>query len=81
MGYTHFPTDHHKLAEMEFCQTLSTRNSGNADCNLHTDLIEDIDFHMVIHHPYKALLQMCARDSYKLPGMLDIDESTFQMAW
>lgn len=67
---------------MEFCECgILPRIVYTKMLTLCVDLIEDLDFHLIVHHPYKALLQMCGKDSAKLPGMLDIDDATFQMAW
>ncbi|GAA5944502.1 uncharacterized protein JCM15063_006383 [Sporobolomyces koalae] len=51
-------------------------------------LIEELDFHLIVYHPYRALLQLCGRDRGVQAGgqeqrrrMLEMDDPTFQMAW
>ncbi|KAI5474680.1 hypothetical protein MNV49_002675 [Pseudohyphozyma bogoriensis] len=73
MGYRQFPTDNTKLAEQEFY------------------LIEELDFNLIIFHPYRSLVQICGRDGGPNAGgergrerrekMLDMDETSLQMAW
>ncbi|GAA6031039.1 hypothetical protein JCM8097_003974 [Rhodosporidiobolus ruineniae] len=75
MGYPSFPSDNHRLAEMEFY------------------LLEELDFHLVVYHPYRALVQLCGRDGgpQGLAGgeegrenrkkMLEMDDTALQMAW
>lgn len=68
MGYTSFPTDNTKLAEMEFY------------------LIEELDFHLIVFHPYRSLLQLCGRERgesgrAQRDSMLELEDQTMQMAW
>lgn len=54
-------------------------------------LIEELDFHLVIFHPYRSLVQLCGRDGGPLAGgeagrtsrsaMLEMDDKQLQMAW
>ncbi|BGO90519.1 hypothetical protein NBRC10512_005236 [Rhodotorula toruloides] len=54
-------------------------------------LLEELDFHLIIFHPYRALIQLCGRDGGANAGgeegrlnkdkMLEMDDTTLQMAW
>lgn len=57
-------------------------------------LIEELDFHLIIFHPYRSLVQLCGRDGAstlsegdeneersRRESMLDIDDAALQMAW
>ncbi|ORY91797.1 cyclin-like protein [Leucosporidium creatinivorum] len=54
-------------------------------------LIEELDFHLVIFHPYRSLVQLCGRDGGPTAGgevgkatrsaMLEMDDTALQMAW
>ncbi|GAA6023343.1 hypothetical protein JCM11491_000573 [Sporobolomyces phaffii] len=54
-------------------------------------LIEELDFHLIVFHPYRALMQLCGRDGGDQAGgedgrasrrkMLELDDHSFQMAW
>ncbi|KAM0791774.1 hypothetical protein ACM66B_004037 [Microbotryomycetes sp. NB124-2] len=54
-------------------------------------LIEELDFHLIVFHPYRALVQLCGRDAGRQAGgdlgraarsaMLDMDDTALQMAW
>ncbi|GAA5956723.1 hypothetical protein JCM3765_005719 [Sporobolomyces pararoseus] len=54
-------------------------------------LIEELDFHLIVFHPYRALMQLCGRDGGDQAGgeegresrrkMLEMDDHSFQMAW
>ncbi|KAK4050673.1 RNA polymerase II holoenzyme cyclin-like subunit [Microbotryomycetes sp. JL201] len=54
-------------------------------------LIEELDFHLIVFHPYRALVQLCGRDGGRQSGgeggraaraaMLDMDDTALQMAW
>lgn len=54
-------------------------------------LIEELDFHLIVFHPYRALMQLCGRDGGEQAGgeegresrrkMLEMDDHSFQMAW
>jgi hypothetical protein len=54
-------------------------------------LIEELDFHLIIFHPYRSLVQLCGRDGGPLAGgeqgrasraaMLEMDDTALQMAW
>lgn len=52
--------------------------------SVHTDLIEDLEFHLIVYHPYRSLIHMTGRDSGPIPArktMLDMDDNSLQMAW
>lgn len=54
-------------------------------------LLEELDFHLIIYHPYRSLVQLCGRDGGPLSGgetgqeqreyMLEMDDTALQMAW
>lgn len=54
-------------------------------------LLEELDFHLVVFHPYRALVQLCGRDGGPSAGgdegrasrasMLEMDDTALQMAW
>ncbi|KAM0752468.1 C/H/G cyclin, partial [Meredithblackwellia eburnea MCA 4105] len=54
-------------------------------------LIEELDFHLIIYHPYRSLVQICGRDGGPNAGgeqgkerresMLEMDDAALQMAW
>lgn len=54
-------------------------------------LIEELDFHLIIFHPYRSLVQLCGRDGGPTAGgevgkatrsaMLEMDDTALQMAW
>ncbi|KAK4055021.1 RNA polymerase II holoenzyme cyclin-like subunit [Microbotryomycetes sp. JL221] len=54
-------------------------------------LIEELDFHLIVFHPYRALVQLCGRDAGAQSGgeqgrlarasMLEMDDTALQMAW
>ncbi|GAA6018459.1 hypothetical protein JCM10207_000901 [Rhodosporidiobolus poonsookiae] len=54
-------------------------------------LLEELDFHLVVYHPYRALVQLCGRDGGAAAGgeegrkergrMLEMDDTALQMAW
>ncbi|BGP23659.1 cyclinc [Rhodotorula toruloides] len=54
-------------------------------------LLEELDFHLIIFHPYRALIQLCGRDGganvtgegvrHNRDAMLEMDDTTLQMAW
>lgn len=54
-------------------------------------LIEELDFHLIVFHPYRSLVQLCGRDGGLSAGgdfgrlgrsaMLEMDDSALQMAW
>ncbi|TNY17733.1 cyclin-like protein [Rhodotorula diobovata] len=54
-------------------------------------LLEELDFHLVVFHPYRALVQLCGRDGgataggeegkASRKGMLEMDDTALQMAW
>lgn len=52
-------------------------------------LVEELDFHLIVFHPYRSLVQLCGRDGgLNEPGgkkrreaMLEMDDSALQMAW
>ena len=45
------------------------------------DLLEELEFHLVVHHPYKALVQFTGSEGMRRDGMLKIDDTSLQMAW
>ena len=77
MGLAGSQFDNLQLAEMEFY------------------LIEELDFHLIVFHPYRSLVQLCGRDGAstlsesdgdvaeksRRESMLNIDDTTLQMAW
>ncbi|GAA5834157.1 hypothetical protein JCM11251_000557 [Rhodosporidiobolus azoricus] len=71
MSHPSFPSDNHRLAEMEFY------------------LLEELDFHLVVFHPYRALSQLTGRDGGaniegeggKKRRVLEMDDTALQMAW
>ncbi|GAA5821070.1 hypothetical protein JCM3770_000077 [Rhodotorula araucariae] len=54
-------------------------------------LLEELDFHLIVFHPYRALVQLCGRDGgpsaggddgrASRAGMLEMDDTALQMAW
>ncbi|BGP30983.1 RNA polymerase II holoenzyme cyclin-like subunit [Rhodotorula toruloides] len=54
-------------------------------------LLEELDFHLIVFHPYRALIQLCGRDGganaageedrLDKDKMLEMDDTTLQMAW
>ncbi|SCZ98642.1 BZ3500_MvSof-1268-A1-R1_Chr7-1g09226 [Microbotryum saponariae] len=54
-------------------------------------LVEELDFHLIVFHPYRSLVQLCGRDGGPSAGgeqgrlnrqaMLEMDEPALQMAW
>lgn len=54
-------------------------------------LLEELDFHLIIYHPYRSLVQLCGRDGGPASGgevgqeqreyMLEMDDTALQMAW
>lgn len=54
-------------------------------------LLEELDFHLIIFHPYRSLVQLCGRDGTDETGgeagklqresMLAMDDAALQMAW
>ncbi|GAA5893722.1 hypothetical protein JCM8208_001227 [Rhodotorula glutinis] len=54
-------------------------------------LLEELDFHLIVFHPYRALVQLCGRDGGATAGggdgkasrasMLEMDDTALQMAW
>lgn len=57
-------------------------------------LIEELDFHLIVFHPYRSLVQICGRDGgtgvvgtmgdvskVKRDEMLEMDDTALQMAW
>lgn len=54
-------------------------------------LIEELDFHLIIFHPYRSLIQLTGRDGGPAAGgevgkatraaMLEMDDTALQMAW
>lgn len=57
---------------------------ATTDATTSLDLIEDLDFHLIVYHPYRSLVHMTGRDSGPIPGretMLDMDDNSLQMAW
>jgi cyclin C len=48
------------------------------------DLLEDLEFHLIVYHPYRSLVQLCGRDGrdpVRCESMLHMDDTTLQMAW
>lgn len=53
-------------------------------------LLEELDFHLIVFHPYRALVQLCGRDGgviaepntgERKPRTLEMDDTALQMAW
>ncbi|KAK9897515.1 cyclin-like protein [Cystobasidium minutum MCA 4210] len=47
-------------------------------------LIEDLEFHLIVYHPYRSLVHMTGRDSGPVAARkttLDMDDNSMQMAW
>ena len=54
-------------------------------------LIEELDFHLIVFHPYRSIVQLCGRDGGPNAGgdqgrerremMLEMDDTALQMAW
>ena len=52
-------------------------------------LVEELDFHLIVFHPYRSLVQLTGRDggAYEPGGrqrraaMLEMDDTALQMAW
>ncbi|GAA5992788.1 hypothetical protein JCM10908_006934 [Rhodotorula pacifica] len=52
-------------------------------------LIEELDFHLIVYHPYRALVQLCGREGGAVTEasteqkamMLEMDDTSLQMAW
>jgi hypothetical protein len=48
------------------------------------DLLEDLEFHLIVFHPYRSLINMTGRDSGPVAvreTMLDMEDNVLQMAW
>ncbi|GAA6064050.1 hypothetical protein JCM10212_005858 [Sporobolomyces blumeae] len=70
---------------------LSFTSDNNRLAEMEFYLIEELDFHLIVYHPYRALLQLCGRDGGANAGgepgreqrraMLEMEDATFQMAW
>ena len=85
-GITNFPSDSTKLAEMEFCQYQVDQQQLQAqtDTLRPTDLIEDLEFHLIVYHPYRSLVHMTGRDSGPVAireSMLEMEDNQLQVAW
>lgn len=49
-------------------------------------LLEELDFSLVVFHPYRSLVQLCGRDGgdkarERRENMLEMDDTSLQMAW
>ncbi|GAA94816.1 hypothetical protein E5Q_01470 [Mixia osmundae IAM 14324] len=48
-------------------------------------LLEELEFHLIVYHPYQSLVKLCGRDpsesEEKEADCIDLEESHFQMAW
>ncbi|GAA5880881.1 hypothetical protein JCM3774_003229 [Rhodotorula dairenensis] len=52
-------------------------------------LLEELDFHLIVYHPYRALVQLCGREGGTVTDasteqramMLEMDDTALQMAW
>lgn len=54
-------------------------------------LLEELDFHLIVFHPYRALIQLTGRDGGPQAGgvegqqlrekMLAVDDTALQMSW
>ena len=54
------------------------------DTKTFTDLLEDLEFHLIVYHPYRSLVQLTGRDqpdSKKKSNLLKLDDETLQNAW
>lgn len=86
-GIVNFPSDSTKLAEMEFCEPESSvidANQISPSILISSDLIEDLEFNLIIYHPYRSLVHMTGRDTGPIPARettLDMDDNSMQMAW
>jgi hypothetical protein len=48
------------------------------------DLIEDLEFHLIVYHPYRSLVHMTGRDSGPVAireSMLEMEDNQLQVAW
>ena len=69
--------------------SFTTDNTKLAEMEFY--LIEELDFHLIIFHPYRSLVQLCGRDGGPHAGgeigkatraaMLEMDDTALQMAW
>ncbi|GAA5861895.1 hypothetical protein JCM8547_008588 [Rhodosporidiobolus lusitaniae] len=69
--------------------TFSSDNHRLAEMEFY--LLEELDFHLVVYHPYRVLVQLCGRDGGPQAGgeegvasrkrMLEMDDMALQMAW
>ncbi|KEI36484.1 uncharacterized protein L969DRAFT_55005 [Mixia osmundae IAM 14324] len=82
-GMPPFSSDTTKVAEMEFCTSLCS--SYTSKLTIRTDLLEELEFHLIVYHPYQSLVKLCGRDpsesEEKEADCIDLEESHFQMAW
>lgn len=52
-------------------------------------LLEELDFHLIVYHPYRALVQLSGREGGAVTEnsieqkamMLEMDDTSLQMAW
>ncbi|GAA5930286.1 hypothetical protein JCM1841_004273 [Sporobolomyces salmonicolor] len=70
---------------------LNFTSDNNRLAEMEFYLIEELDFHLVVYHPYRSLVQLCGRDGNPNAGgeegrqsraaMLQMDDTALQMAW
>lgn len=70
-------------------RTFPSDNTKLAEMEFY--LIEELDFHLIIFHPYRSIVQLCGRDGGPEAGgelgkerrdmMLEMDEQALQAAW
>lgn len=70
-------------------RTFPTDNTKVAEMEFY--LIEELDFHLIVFHPYRSIVQLCGRDGGPTAGgelgrerremMLEMEDAALQMAW
>ena len=70
-------------------RTFPTDNTKVAEMEFY--LIEELDFHLIVFHPYRSIVQLCGRDGGPNAGgelgrewremMLEMEDAALQMAW
>lgn len=79
-----------KFSTTEMGMTAFT-SDNNRLAEMEFYLIEELDFHLIVFHPYRALMQLCGKDGGIQSGgedgresrrkMLEMEDASFQMAW
>lgn len=62
----------------------AARSSRDIYVESSVDLIEDLEFHLIVYHPYRSLVHLTGRDSGPIAireTMLDMEDNQLQVAW